>query len=279
MSVFVQSIEQDYSKQFDILERQFDIDIQRLYARAMYESQIEMIDGKYMTEAESQTEVNGTNENLLQKIISKVRLFIRNFLDSVSNLFKSKEHVDIDSYLASNTGQMEMEYDIRQIQSNLDNEMLKGRKLVQKISSVTGASDEEVANFCDGAARIIQKHGKTAVKIGVTFALFKAMTSKFRDKDKELADMYDKVPLIKDPQKKAQVAKVLNTIAHMIKDATTVGGMVGTALYAQRRKDAKEQAANDKAQQKQNKKDAKEAKKIKKKAEKAEKKGQDVLQL
>lgn len=279
MSVFVQSIEQDYSKQFDILERQFDIDIQRLYARAMYESQIEMIDGKYMTEAESQTEVNGTNENLLQKIIAKVRLFIRNFLDSVSNLFKSKEHVDIDSYLASNTGQMEMEYDIKQIQSNLDNEMLKGRKLVQKISSVTGASDEEVANFCDGAARIIQKHGKTAVKIGITFALFKAMTSKFRDKDKELADMYDKVPLIKDPQKKAQAAKVLNSIAHMIKDATTVGGMVGTALYAQRRKNEKEQAANDKAQQKQDKKDAKEAKKIKKKAEKAEKKGQDVLQL
>ena len=202
----------------------------------MYESEIEKIDGKYMTEAESSTEVNKTNENLLQKIISKVRLFIQNFLDSISNLFKSKEHVDIDSYLASNTGQMEMEYDIKQIQSNLDNEMLKGRKLVQKISSVTGASDQEVANFCDGAARIIQKHGKTAVKIGVTFALFKAMTSKFRDKDRELADMYDKVPLIKDPQKKAQAAKVLNSIAHMVKDATTVGGMIGTALYAQRKK-------------------------------------------
>lgn len=279
MSVFVQSIEQDPDKQFDILERQFDIDIQRLYSRAIYESQVEMIDGKYMTEAESKTEINGANENLLQKIISKVRLFIRNFLDSVSNLFKSKEHVDIDSYLASNTGQMEIEYDIKQIQSNLDNEMLKGRKLVQKISSVTGASDQEVATFCDGAARIIQKHGKTAVKIGVTFALFKAMTSKFRDKDRELSDMYDKVPLIKDPQKKAQAAKVLNSIAHMIKDVTTVGGMVGTALYAQRKKDEKEQSANDKAQQKQNNKNEKEEKKIKKKAEKAEKRGKEVLQL
>ena len=268
MSVFVQLLEQDYSKQFDVMERQFDIDISRLLSRAIYEANIEMIEGNYVTEAENNQQAPANTEkgeNFLQKMIARIRNFISGFLDTVKNLFRSKEHVNLESYLASNTGQMEMEYDLKQVQQNLDSEMLKGRKLVQKISSATGVDDAEVANFCDTAARAIQKHGKTIVKIGVTFALFKAMTSKFRDKDREVAAMYDNVPLIKDPKKKAQAAKVLASMANLIKDATVVGGLTATALAKQRKQDDKIQAASDKAQAKADKKKAKEEEKALKK--------------
>lgn len=269
MSVFVQEIEQDYSKQFDALERHFDIDITRLYSRAIYESNIEMIEGEYTTEASDDSQpatVDDKGENLLQKIITKIKNFISGFLDAVSNLFKSKEHVDLESYLASNTGQMEMEYDLQKIQQNLDSEMLKGRKLVQKISSATGVDDAEVANFCDTAARAIQKHGKTILKVGVTFALFKAMTSKFRDKDREVSEMYDRVKIIKDPKKKAQAAKVLNAMASLIKDGVTVGGITATALASQRKKDDKNQEKAYKQQMKEDKKQQKAEAKASKKS-------------
>lgn len=116
------------------------------------------------------TEAADGQPGFFTRMIDAIVSFIRKINESVANLFSKQEHVDLDSFLQSQTGQVQLSYDMEAIDKEVNKKVLEGRKIIQAISSKTGVSDETVAKFCDGCANVVKDHGAfvvSAVGIGI----------------------------------------------------------------------------------------------------------------
>ena len=97
-------------------------------------------------------------KGFFSRMIDAIVSFIQKINESVANLFSKNEHVDLDSFLQSQTGQVQLSYDMEAIDREVNKKVLEGRKIIQAISSATGISDAKVAKFADGCAKVVKDH-------------------------------------------------------------------------------------------------------------------------
>ena len=208
--VFESSFERDYA----ILEKSFDIEFDKIINKYMAESALLALE-----EDETFLEAAGNKfSEAVHKIISAISNFINSFIEMVENAFSNKEHITGDDFVNSKTGQLAFNADAKKIQAQIDDEVLKGRKIIQAISSKTGIDDKTVAEFCDTAFDVGKSVGKFVLPItaawGVKTFILKSMKNN-KDKIKQLGEEVAKET---DPKKQQQKLKVL---MKMKKDIST----------------------------------------------------------
>ena len=129
-------------------------------------------------------------KGFFSRMIDAIVSFIQKINESVANLFSKNEHVDLDSFLQSQTGQVQLSYDMEAIDREVNKKVLEGRKIIQAISSATGISDAKVAKFADGCANVVKDHGMFIVS-AAGIGLLRAKVGKdcLKDLDKKVSDL------------------------------------------------------------------------------------------
>lgn len=129
-------------------------------------------------------------KGFFSRMIDALVSFIQKINESVANLFSKNEHVDLDSFLQSQTGQVQLSYDMEAIDREVNKKVLEGRKIIQAISSATGISDAKVAKFADGCANVVKEHG-VFIASAAGIGLLRAKVGKdcLKDLDKKVSDL------------------------------------------------------------------------------------------
>lgn len=129
-------------------------------------------------------------KGFFSRMIDAIVSFIQKINESVANLFSKNEHVDLDSFLQSQTGQVQLSYDMEAIDREVNKKVLEGRKLIQAISSATGISDAKVAKFADGCANVVKEHGAFIASVtGIGILRSKIGKECLKDLDKKVSDL------------------------------------------------------------------------------------------
>ena len=129
-------------------------------------------------------------KGFFSRMIDAIVSFIQKINESVSNLFSKNEHVDLDSFLQSQTGQVQLSYDMEAIDREVNKKVLEGRKIIQAISSATGISDAKVAKFADGCANVVKDHGVFIASVaGIGLLRAKVGKDCLKDLDKKVSDL------------------------------------------------------------------------------------------
>lgn len=222
-----------YLNENDPIERSFiaaetalDIAITRANKEYVYESGlIELSDNKLFIEAGTETsDTNVKRENSFVKAVKAICTAIRNFIGdliaSIINIFDGRENLSAEEYFDAPTTKIRLDNDVREMEAIVDDEIRKGNKLLQKISSATGISDEEIDSWMKKGAERIGKLAPVLIPIGLTWGFKKMFKSSLKDKEKAVneaekaATSGDK----SDPKKNQQKNKVLGWMSTMIKD-------------------------------------------------------------
>ena len=129
-------------------------------------------------------------KGFFSRMIDAIVSFIQKINESVANLFSKNEHVDLDSFLQSQTGQVQLSYDMEAIDREVNKKVLEGRKIIQAISSATGISDAKVAKFADGCANVVKDHGVFIASVaGIGLLRAKVVKDCLKDLDKKVSDL------------------------------------------------------------------------------------------
>ena len=129
-------------------------------------------------------------KGFFSRMIDAIVSFIQKINESVANLFSKNEHVDLDSFLQSQTGQVQLSYDMEAIDREVNKKVLEGRKIIQAISSATGISDAKVAKFADGCANVVKDHGVFIASVaGIGLLRAKIGKDCLKDLDKKVSDL------------------------------------------------------------------------------------------
>ena len=129
-------------------------------------------------------------KGFFSRMIDALVSFIQKINESVANLFSKNEHVDLDSFLQSQTGQVQLSYDMEAIDREVNKKVLEGRKIIQAISSATGISDAKVAKFADGCANVVKDHGVFIASVaGIGLLRAKVGKDCLKDLDKKVSDL------------------------------------------------------------------------------------------
>lgn len=154
------------------IQYQNDIALDRLKAGYSTEAVIDNYFSNIIFEKSEDTdpekeEKPKAGENILQKILKKIKDVIDRFIDAIGNFFSGKENLNADEYFQSSTAEIRIEKDIDKINKIVDDEIRKGSKLLQKISSATGVSDEEIDKYIQKGASTLKIVGPAVISSAV----------------------------------------------------------------------------------------------------------------
>ena len=129
-------------------------------------------------------------KGFFSRMIDAIVSFIQKINESVANLFSKSDSIDLDSFLKSETGQVQLSYDMEAIDREVNKKVLEGRKIIQAISSATGISDAKVAKFADGCANVVKDHGVFIASVaGIGLLRAKVGKDCLKDLDKKVSDL------------------------------------------------------------------------------------------
>lgn len=178
----MESINSNVEKEMYILTAESNIELDRDIDQ--YFKELEMLNlldySPFCEASEEAKTVTKTNKfiEIINKILAAVRRVFNSFMGMIKNMFSGKEDITAEEYLKSPSGQIQFEEDYQKIAEKVDEEVLKGRKIVQAISRGTGVDDKVIANYCDAAAKGIQKIGIGVVLGGAVMGIAKVVKNK-----------------------------------------------------------------------------------------------------
>lgn len=213
--VFESSFERDYT----ILEKSFDIEFDKIINNYTAESALLALE-------EDETFLEAADNKFseaVHKIVDTIVNFINNFIEMIENAFSNKKHITGDDFINSKTGQLTFNADVKKIQEQIDDEVLKGRKLIQAISSATGVDDKTVANFCDKAPNVAKHVGKFVLPVAAAWGIKTFLLKQMRMDKEEIKRLVDGVADETDPKKQKQKMKVLQKLKKDISIGTKYG--------------------------------------------------------
>lgn len=158
-----------FERDIEIIEDTLDLDLARINRDYTYGMGMAVATDHIYEYCFTESENGG--QGVISRMIDAVIKFIHSINEKVASLFAKDDHIEIESFLQSETGQVQLAYDVEAINKEVDAQILEGRKMIQMISSVTGISDEKVAKFCDTCGNLVEKHGGMIVKMSAIGAL------------------------------------------------------------------------------------------------------------
>jgi len=213
-------------RQFIAAETEMDITIARANKEYMLESGlIELSDNTLFMES-SDSSIKTKRENSFIKVVKSICTAIRNFIgdivSTIAGMFDNRENITAEDYLESPTGKIQLEKDIRAVERIVSDEIRKGNKLLQKVSQLTGISDEAIDNWVKEGTEKIAKLAPVIIPAAMGFGFKKLFSAAFKDSSKAVDDAEREATSgdTSDPKKTSQVTKILNHMHSLVK---TVG--------------------------------------------------------
>ena len=180
--------------QFIAAETALDIAVARANKEYVLESGlIELSDNKLFMESKDVESVDGTvvakKENAFIKAVKAICTAIRNFISdlitSIASIFDGRENITAEDYLESPTGKIRLEKDVEKLERIVDEELRQGNKLLQKVSSMTGISDEVIDKWVRTGVDKINKLAPVIIPAALGFGFKKLFSaSKMKEKTK-----------------------------------------------------------------------------------------------
>ena len=213
-----------YLNENDSLERSFiaaetalDIAVARATKEYTLESGlIELSDDKLFIESEGNPS-DSKRENAFVKAVKAVcnaiRKFIGDLFSSIMSIFNGRENITPEDYLASTTGKMRLEKDTEKLEKIVDEEIRKGNKLLQQISSKTGVEDDVVDSYIRTGVEKIEKLAPVVIPVLLGFG-FKKIFGKLKDKKKSV-DTAEKAATTGDNSDSKKNKQKLKVFSHM----------------------------------------------------------------
>lgn len=251
--------ESEYEKNNDILFRKFDLDIERLKLEYMMLA----VDGDLFTEDNNEVDLSFNNKskskeksddkgtkkkNIIIRLCESIIKFITDVVSSVKDIFTpGKSHVDIKSYLASEQGQIELDNDLMKVEDQVNEEIRKGRKIVQAIANKTKIDDAVVEEYIDNAAKGVKNYGRTIVGTGYSYLLYQKSTGRLKAMKDELAATAKLAKdTITDPDADVQVYPVIQAMKKWIKEGAAIYSLFGREIDQEARRIEASKAGNNK---------------------------------
>lgn len=158
-----------FENEIEIIEGTLDLDLARINRDYTYGMGMAIVTDHIYEYC--MTESDNGGQGIISRMIDAIVKFIQSINEKVASLFKKDDHIDIEAFLKSQTGQVQLQYDVEAINADVEKQLLEGRKIIQAISSVTGISDAKVAKYCDTCTRLVEKHGGAIVKFAAIGAV------------------------------------------------------------------------------------------------------------
>ena len=213
--VFESSFERDYA----ILEKSFDIEFDKIMNNYTAESALLTLE-----EDETFLEAAGNKfSDAVHTIINTISNFINSFIEMVENAFSNKEHITGNDFANSKTGQLAFNADVKKIQAQIDEEVLKGRKVIQAISSATGIDDKTVADFCDNALDVGKNVGKFVLPVAAAWGVKTFILNSMKKNKDQVKQLGEEVAKETDPKKQSLKMRVLEKLKKDISIGTKYG--------------------------------------------------------
>ena len=181
-------------RSFIAAETALDIAVARANKDYIYESGlIKLSDDKlFMEEGQTADSIVDTKkENTFIKAVKAICNAIRNFIgdliSSVASIFDNRDNITPEDYLESTTGKMTLQKDTEKLEKIVADEIRKGNKLLQKVSSLTGISDEEIDKWIRAGADKLNKLAPVIIPAALGFGFKKIFSaSSLKDKKKSI---------------------------------------------------------------------------------------------
>lgn len=151
------------SRESAIMVLESDIEIDRAISDYMTESSMISIIDVY---TESEEARGKAEENKFKAFIDKLIGVIKKLAHNISEGFKDifvRDNMTADEYFANPDVQIAISKDFKKMADEIEDEIIKGRKIVQAISKGTGVDDHIVAAYCDNAANFAIDNGKYVI--------------------------------------------------------------------------------------------------------------------
>lgn len=156
-------------------------------------------------------------DNIFTRFIGRIcesiiKLF-NNFITSVKNLFKRQNHITIDDFINSDVGKIKISKDVEKINAEIDDEIIKGSKLVQSISRGTRVDDHTVNKFLDKVSLLLRSNKDVIITNTVANAVVKSSEKKAEKNKKIISDLNEEITKNKediDEESKITIQKIMN---------------------------------------------------------------------
>lgn len=254
MSLF-QEYDNSLERSCDILFRQFEIDVSRLDNELIIESSINEIEQELFCEGEmldidltpKKKEPKNNFIKYLSSIGEAISRLITDIIDTISNMFSKNSHLDIETYLSSSTGSIEMDNDLKKVHSQVKDEIRKGRKLIQDISNKTNIDDAIIEEYVDRASKGVTKYGKTIVNTASSYTQLKHSTGDLQNLKNDMKSaLSDCLASNGDPRKEGATKRVYKSMKNWIAEGTRAYSMFSNNIYKEAMRQQKEEEKKNK---------------------------------
>lgn len=221
-----------FQRELDILYYKYEIESEKLNDELYFET-------FYFQESENDEKSNpsvkrssGKIMSIITRICESVSRLITDIIEMFSNIFTKKKDLDIDTYIKSNTGSIELDTDLQQVQQQVNAEVRQGRKLIQAISKGTKINDETVEKYVDKATEGIHKHGKTMFTSAKAYKMFQNTTGNLKFLKSEMKDALDDCKAnFGQPGKEVNISKIFKAMKHWVEEGINAYRYVGYKIY------------------------------------------------
>ena len=218
----------DYAKEQRILELQYEIDSKSLWLEYSYP--YDFLDNNLMTEAEDKSKApSGKLTSFINNLVTRVSRFIGDFIKLLTSFTpKKQDELTVKDYRNSQTGQKEIEAELKRIQKEVDAITVDTNNVIGKLLSSTGCPDEVVEATITKIGKVSKfvKDNHRKIKVGLISAgTLTAFRLFMKEKDSFAKLLREKI-FEKDNsirrESRTSVMKLANDILNLITDVTSV---------------------------------------------------------
>ena len=221
--------------EIDLIIEQFNLDMDKLYCNYIYESNFGGVVDTPILESEAEEDKFDKKQKTsfkltLINIAKRITRLFSDIIELFTNMLPFKKDLDIDQYMRSATGVMRLDADIKEIDNEVQDQMRKGRKIVQLISKSQVIDDEVVADYIDETQRIIMKTAKTegtaVIKTSLAYKkYFSTVKDKLIQQRKMINEIIDIAYTANGQKQRGQAIKIARAISDLQVHAMRVYNM------------------------------------------------------
>lgn len=142
----------------DIDIREFALEYNKAYVDYVYESADSIVLERKNEDEQLTSSEKKSFSNFLKKIIEAFKSLVRRICKKFKNI--TKKPMEKKEIKDSNSFKKQRRYTYKQLEDQMYTDLSKGKKLLRKIESNTGVSEEEIENFCNSSIKFFDKNKK-----------------------------------------------------------------------------------------------------------------------
>ena len=145
----------------DIDIREFALEYNRAYVDYVYESADSIVLERKNEDEQLTSSEKKSFSNFLKKIIEAFKSLVHRICKKFKNI--TKKPMEKKEIKDSKAFKKQRRYTYKQLEDQMYTDLSKGKKLLRKIESNTGVSEEEIENFCNSSIKFFDKNKKEIV--------------------------------------------------------------------------------------------------------------------